>query len=58
VLKHFTIGLLSELQQQVRYEQTKMFDEVNRGGRKKGGEHGGNSMTNFVIHGESNRILN
>jgi len=28
VLKHFTIGLLLELRQQVKYEQTKMFDEM------------------------------
>ncbi len=28
VLKHFTIGLLSKLRQQVKYEQMKMFDEV------------------------------
>ncbi len=28
VLKHFTIGMLSKLWQQVKYEQTKMFDEV------------------------------
>lgn len=28
MLKHFTIGLLLELRQQVKYEQTKMFDEM------------------------------
>jgi hypothetical protein len=28
VLEHFTIGLLSELQQQVKYEQEETFDEV------------------------------
>ncbi len=28
VLKHFTIGLLSELRQQVRYEQAATFDEA------------------------------
>jgi len=34
VLKHFTINLLSELQQ-VRYEQTKMFDEATEVAEKK-----------------------
>jgi len=28
VLKHFIISLLSELRQQVKYEQVKMFDEM------------------------------
>ncbi len=28
MLKHFTISLLSELRQQVKYEQVKMFDEM------------------------------
>ncbi len=28
MLEHFTIGLLSELQQQVKYEQEETFDEV------------------------------
>jgi hypothetical protein len=28
VLEHFTIGLLSELRQQVRYEQATTFDQI------------------------------
>ncbi len=28
MLEHFTIGMLSESRQQVRYEQVEMFDEV------------------------------
>jgi len=28
VLEHFTIGMLTELQQQVRYEQAATFDEA------------------------------
>jgi hypothetical protein len=28
MLEHFTIGLLLELRQQMRYEQTKTFDEM------------------------------
>jgi hypothetical protein len=35
VLKHFTIGLLSELRQQVRYEQAAMFDEATEVAEKK-----------------------
>jgi len=35
VLEHFTIGLLSELRQQVRYEQVAMFDEVTEVAEKK-----------------------
>jgi hypothetical protein len=35
VLKHFIIGLLSELRQQVRYEQMKMFDEATEMAKKK-----------------------
>jgi len=35
VLEHFTIGLLSELQQQVRYEQVAMFDEAAEVVKKK-----------------------
>jgi hypothetical protein len=34
VLEHFTIGLLSK-QQQVKYEQAKMFDEVPKVDKKK-----------------------
>jgi hypothetical protein len=35
VLEHFTIGLLSELQQQVRYEQAATFDEAAEVAEKK-----------------------
>ncbi len=35
VLKHFTIGLLSELRQQVRYEQVATFDEAAKVAEKK-----------------------
>jgi len=35
VLEHFTIGLLSELRQQVRYEQTATFDEATEVAEKK-----------------------
>jgi len=35
VLKHFTINLLSELQQQVRYEQAATFDEAVKVAEKK-----------------------
>ncbi|CAK9190886.1 unnamed protein product [Sphagnum troendelagicum] len=35
VLEHFTIGLLSELQQQVRYEQAATFDEATKVAEKK-----------------------
>jgi len=35
VLEHFTIGLLSELRQQVRYEQDVTFDETAEVARKK-----------------------
>jgi hypothetical protein len=35
VLKHFTIGLLSKLQQQVRYEQSATFDEATEVAEKK-----------------------
>jgi hypothetical protein len=35
VLKHFTIGLLSELRQQVRYEQAATFDEATEVAKKK-----------------------
>jgi hypothetical protein len=35
VLKHFTIGLLSELQQQGKYEQAVTFDEVAEVAEKK-----------------------
>jgi len=35
VLEHFTIGLLSELRQQVRYEQAAMFDEATEVVEKK-----------------------
>jgi len=35
VLEHFTIGLLSELQQQVRYKQATTFDEVAEVAEKK-----------------------
>jgi hypothetical protein len=36
VLKHFTIGLLSELRQQVKYEQAETYDEAMEvAGKKK-----------------------
>jgi hypothetical protein len=35
VLKHFTIGLLLKLQQQVKHEQAAMFDEVVEVAKKK-----------------------
>ncbi len=35
VLEHFTIGLLSELRQQVRYEQATTFDEAAEVAEKK-----------------------
>jgi hypothetical protein len=35
ILEHFTIGLLLELRQQVRYEQAATFDEVAEVARKK-----------------------
>jgi len=35
VLKHFTIGLLSELRQQMRYKQAATFDEVAEVAEKK-----------------------
>ena len=35
VLEHFTIGLLSELRQQVRYEQSATFDEAAQVAEKK-----------------------
>jgi len=35
VLKHFTIGLLSELRQQVKSEQATTFDEVTEVAKKK-----------------------
>jgi len=35
VLEHFTIGLLSELRQQVRYEQAATFDEAVEVAKKK-----------------------
>jgi len=35
VLEHFTIGLLSELRQQVRYEQVVTFDEAAEVAKKK-----------------------
>ncbi|CAM6063888.1 unnamed protein product [Sphagnum tenellum] len=35
VLEHFTIGLLSELRQQVRYEQATTFDEAAKVAEKK-----------------------
>jgi hypothetical protein len=35
VLEHFTIGLLSELRQQVRYEQAAMFNEAAEVAEKK-----------------------
>jgi hypothetical protein len=35
VLEHFTIGLLLNLQQQVRYEQVEMFDEAMEVAKKK-----------------------
>ncbi len=35
VLEHFTIGLLSKLRQQVRYEQAAMFDEAAKVAEKK-----------------------
>ncbi len=35
VLEHFTIGLLSELQQQVRYEQAATFDKATEVAEKK-----------------------
>jgi hypothetical protein len=35
VLEHFTIGLLSELRQQVRYEQAATFDEATEVAKKK-----------------------
>jgi hypothetical protein len=35
VLEHFTIGLLSELRQQVRYERAKTFDEAAEVAEKK-----------------------
>ncbi len=35
VLEHFTIGLLSELRQQVRYEQAATFDEATEVAEKK-----------------------
>jgi hypothetical protein len=46
VLKHFTIGFLSELQQQVRNEEVKMLNEVTEVVKKK---HGENFMTNCTI---------
>jgi hypothetical protein len=35
VLEHFTIGLLSELRQQMRYEQAETFDEAIEVAKKK-----------------------
>ncbi len=35
VLKHFTIGLLSELRQQVRYKQAATFDEATKVAKNK-----------------------
>ncbi len=35
VVEHFTIGLLLELRQQVRYEQAVMFDESAEVAEKK-----------------------
>jgi hypothetical protein len=35
VLEHFTIGLLSELPQQVKYGQVAMFDEATEVAEKK-----------------------
>jgi hypothetical protein len=35
VLKHFTIGLLLELQQQLIYKQVKTFDETTKVVEKK-----------------------
>jgi hypothetical protein len=35
VLKHFTIGLLSKLRQQMRYEQAATFDEAAEVAEKK-----------------------
>jgi len=35
VLEHFTIGLLSELQQEMRYEQIETFDEAMEVAKKK-----------------------
>jgi len=37
VLEHFTIGLLLELRQQVRYEQAATFDEATKVAKKKEG---------------------
>ncbi len=35
MLKHFTIGLLLKLQQEMRYEQIETFDEVMEVAKKK-----------------------
>ncbi len=35
MLEHFTIGLLSKLRQQVKYEQAATFDEVTEVAKKK-----------------------
>jgi hypothetical protein len=56
VLKHFTIGLLSKLRQEVKYEQANVRWSSG-GGLKEGGEHGGSSTTNCAIHGENISIL-
>jgi hypothetical protein len=35
VLEHFTIGLLSELRYQMKYEQAETFDEATKVAKKK-----------------------
>jgi hypothetical protein len=52
VIKHFTIGLLSKMWQQMKYEQVETFNEVAEVA-KKNWEHGRSSTTNYAIHGQN-----
>jgi hypothetical protein len=40
----------------MKYKQLETFNEMTKVVQKKG-EHGGNSMSNCVIHGENNSII-
>jgi hypothetical protein len=57
VLKHFTIGLLSKMWQQMKYEQVQTFNEVAEVA-KKNWNYGRNFTTNYGIHGQNNSFFN
>jgi hypothetical protein len=56
VLKHFTIGLLSKMWQQMRYEQVETFNEMAEV-VENNWEHGRSSITNYAIHGQNNSFF-